>query len=1340
MTIIKISSANLLPFGLLSNHYPYEFSIDDSEYKKKIIYNNVSQYIYENMIPYDVYYRTIIKNTKPEKMYQTFMDYARKIHNKKYLELLKRAFDKKLEDAVFRRSLLDTKNKKIYYINPNNLLLGMKIVKSETDIENGLNVLGKTLENIRFQLQQKYNEDKLYEAYVIYKILEIVINEKSNFTEYIDIINENENSKITFEKIKQIYGDKIKYEIPLNILSIISEPTLNNVLKVSIDNPIVLVHYVLKKNLRTYRDRLIEKLKNDIFNIYINHLIEKKKETFDVPEDMTFEEYKTSVLLNELNYVKTYNIKNVVYDLYDSRKLDPILLEEIDKLIDDNNYEIPNDENIDEYENFNIDDFNNEDNKEDEDDEDDDIIINDYSSIYSIYAKSKFVIDDVEYGTVFDFINTIIKNELPFSPYVNKDKSNKKFEELADIALGIKFEYDITNNRINENSKRHTIDLYHILNLLNNNKYKDTQNYDNYTIYHVDENPYLGGKFQFKNKFEGENYVGKYLKKIINLMDYNLYGFDRYYASNVQDRELFMTQFVENDLFMKQWVINKTTYMFNIVLNVVQYMNVRYSLLNEDKDILHKQKKTMLFNMDDEQLKYNTYSYYDEQKKGVFITRRLVKNILNNIYSSQNNTDIHMYNNVPDFFVDLLRTISKNFKNFDNKEYEVISYMWSFVLHEISLTNTLDQNLIKNYIYKMQLILSSDNKCIQKTIIDNKEDCIIRSILNVMYKVKKFNTLNKIDDENLLQKLNNELRTLKSNINNNYTEIRDKSDEVKKLDDEIKKIKNKVKRDKKISSLVNIKKDIKTMEGQIIDYKKQIIEKEEKETKLKKLIDTKIKYISNIILGSYTKNDIIEKKKNEFEYDDDKKISQEFITENVNEDDEEENDDEENYNIEDEDENDNENEVDEEENDEFDYEDGGNDSNEEDIEDNDDEDDDDVDNDVDNLDNDEDEEDNVDKDEEIYDEIPYDIDEILDIDTNVYENDDEEENVEINVDKRKISLLRKYFVGTNINISSELFQENIEYIKNFKLPNKIKNCRINYFAFQHYKTDINITKKQPRKQKYDDYDDDDEDNDNEDNEDNEDKDKDKDNEYTPDSMVDSDINETGTLFKSIYKHLVNKNELTNFMEYITDHINTIYNEKNSNEKMVYINNYISEKYYNIDVRMFNESYNPFFEEILRLLIAYYSIETIEDEIMKKNIKSIDKNLYYFYQAIIADYYDHKINDVDLISKIQSKILFSNNKILSIIEMKVLEIIVSSLKHKLYIYNKPSLKEANAIEDEISENKEEKLIILWKSKIQEILDKENDIKEQILKREQEEGSINIIYDVDNYKYILYNDCQ
>ena len=131
MTIIKISSANLLPFGLLSNHYPFEFSIDDIDYKKQITYNNVSQYIYENMIPYDVYYRTIIKNTKPEKMYETFMDYSRKIHNKTYLELLKQAFDKKSEDVIFRRNLLNTKNKKLYYINPNNLLLGMKTAKNE---------------------------------------------------------------------------------------------------------------------------------------------------------------------------------------------------------------------------------------------------------------------------------------------------------------------------------------------------------------------------------------------------------------------------------------------------------------------------------------------------------------------------------------------------------------------------------------------------------------------------------------------------------------------------------------------------------------------------------------------------------------------------------------------------------------------------------------------------------------------------------------------------------------------------------------------------------------------------------------------------------------------------------------------------------------------------------------------------------------------------------------------------------------------------------------------------------------------------------------------------------
>ena len=30
---------------------------------------------------------------------------------------------------------------------------------------------------------------------------------------------------------------------------------------------------------------------------------------------MTFEDYKNNILLNELNYVKTYNIKNVILQL-----------------------------------------------------------------------------------------------------------------------------------------------------------------------------------------------------------------------------------------------------------------------------------------------------------------------------------------------------------------------------------------------------------------------------------------------------------------------------------------------------------------------------------------------------------------------------------------------------------------------------------------------------------------------------------------------------------------------------------------------------------------------------------------------------------------------------------------------------------------------------------------------------------------------------------------------------------------------------------------------------------------------------------------------------------------
>lgn len=84
---------------------------------------------------------------------------------------------------------------------------------------------------------------------------------------------------------------------------------------------------------------------------------------------MTFEEYKKNILLNELNYVKTYNIKNVVYDLYDSRKLDSELLNVIDTLMEKNKYEIPSEENISKYENFYVDEDNNEDNEDNENEE-----------------------------------------------------------------------------------------------------------------------------------------------------------------------------------------------------------------------------------------------------------------------------------------------------------------------------------------------------------------------------------------------------------------------------------------------------------------------------------------------------------------------------------------------------------------------------------------------------------------------------------------------------------------------------------------------------------------------------------------------------------------------------------------------------------------------------------------------------------------------------------------------------------------------------------------------------------------------------------------------------------
>ena len=45
MSIVKITSSDELPFGLLSNHYCYEFDLDGKTWK------SISHYVYYNLIP-----------------------------------------------------------------------------------------------------------------------------------------------------------------------------------------------------------------------------------------------------------------------------------------------------------------------------------------------------------------------------------------------------------------------------------------------------------------------------------------------------------------------------------------------------------------------------------------------------------------------------------------------------------------------------------------------------------------------------------------------------------------------------------------------------------------------------------------------------------------------------------------------------------------------------------------------------------------------------------------------------------------------------------------------------------------------------------------------------------------------------------------------------------------------------------------------------------------------------------------------------------------------------------------------------------------------------------------
>lgn len=597
MSIVKITSSDELPFGLLSNHYCYEFDLDGKTWK------SISHYVYYNLIPhsYKDYSISLLNIDNPNLLYSEFMNRSRVIYNLEYAKLLEQALREKYKsNPICAKYLLNTGESKLYYHNEYEPMLGVS--KNNIGNQDELsNVLGKLLEKIRQEIREEYNENLLYAPYMALTVLETVFKTtENNVTEYINMIQDNEN--VTFDTIINKYGkDKLKFILPYDIASELNGKTeLSKILELSIKKPVILIYYVLKTSLRKYTENMQLKITDIIFDNYINYLLEKTN---------THENH-----INELYYVKTIKMKEIITEMFYDNLLDDRLTIEIKKQIDE--IDITNDEDIEYFEKYDILKEHGDLLKTDKLPTSNEIYLFDDSDIYlsinSVAYNEEFKFKLTEYNynektenveistslrtytSIFEYIQLAINNTLYLSPLI-KNNNYYKIKKQEFMIKALQHKFGVVDRTIQY--PRYIYDFRHVLKNLCNDR----------EILFIDDDPEIGCQYS-KNHKNGGNILGEYLMKICKEIEI---------SDNIYDSFNYnMIEFIENDIFMKRWMTIQVEYIMCIIVNIISYMT----------------------NINNENIKIDT---------------ELIKRILNNIikYDSEKS-----YNyKVPNFFYDIIR-------------------------------------------------------------------------------------------------------------------------------------------------------------------------------------------------------------------------------------------------------------------------------------------------------------------------------------------------------------------------------------------------------------------------------------------------------------------------------------------------------------------------------------------------------------------------------------------------------------------------------------------------------------------------------------------------------------
>jgi predicted NAD-dependent protein-ADP-ribosyltransferase YbiA (DUF1768 family) len=345
---------------------------------------------------------------------------AKPTQEKDLTKALKEAVDVKFKNKQLEELLFTTENYPIIYRSNDNIL-------GVTPQGVGLNLLGKYLVEIRSEISKKYEttEKRMYNAYVALTLLEKLISTENNdLSEFVgldqnEIINKyiylkaltvSKTQKVDLSKMTQ---DQIinsyKYFVPNPDKNILESLTFGDnikilkLLEVSLRNPYILVLYVRKKYINNLRITQQMRIKNDIFNIYVDNLIQTKFPT--LPKNK-YEEAKNKEL--NMDYRELEALKEQIIDFYKEKILPEEVMERINNEVNFNN--LVSDEEIRRVENEDINTLyiiDEEEKKEAiifEDVKEGEVNNNPYSVFSPTYYSEMFTIKNNQYPTIIHYI------------------------------------------------------------------------------------------------------------------------------------------------------------------------------------------------------------------------------------------------------------------------------------------------------------------------------------------------------------------------------------------------------------------------------------------------------------------------------------------------------------------------------------------------------------------------------------------------------------------------------------------------------------------------------------------------------------------------------------------------------------------------------------------------------------------------------------------------------------------------------------------------------------------------------------------------------------------------